>query len=352
MKLIDKETYDKIKLKRICIVTGTGDLSRPTKLDMLAEEDTFHTARELLHLMLNEEFKHVDLFTATENNLPALTYLEPDVFLNLAEGQRSEFSDHVFRTLFPLGIPITGSSDIANGKATNKHTTKKILEENGIPTPPGIMISNPSELSPLPKELIFPLIVKPVFEDGSTGIYQKSVVSGIEELKKIALEFIKKYDQPVLVEKYIDAREFSPTAIFVDGKIELLPIAELIYNPMKNRKWNIYCYKTKWLTNSEEYKETPSVAPPINLSTDDFEIIKSNCVKAISAFGIDDYVRFDIRFDETQHIPYFLDINTNPSLEIDPKYSLAISVASAGLNMAEFAALIIKSAIERCGKKI
>jgi D-alanine-D-alanine ligase len=352
MNWLVETSYEKIKNLKICIVTGTGEVSRPTKLDLLSEEDTFHTARKLLQLMLNEGFKHVDLFTATENNLPALKYLEPDVFLNLAEGQRSEFSDKVFRTLFPLGIPVTGSSDISNEKATNKETTKMILEENQIPTPPGIMVGNTNDLPKIAEKLNFPLIIKPVFEDGSTGIFQKSVVENEKELESVTLDYLKKYNQPVLIEKYISSREFSPTGIFVNGKFELLPIAEIIYNPVKNRKWNIYCYKTKWLYDSEEYKQTPSVAPPENLSNSDYEIIRTNCEKVAKIFEINDYIRFDIRFDEKTHTPYFLDINTNPSLEVDPKYSLAISVKAAGLNMAEFTALIIKSAMERYGKTI
>jgi len=352
MILLENVTYEKIKKLKICLVTGTGTLSRPSKIDLLAELDTIETAKKLLNLMKNEGFKNVTCFTATEDNLGDLNNFEPDIFVNLAEGQKSEFCNHVYRALSTTGVPVTGSNVEANEKATNKHATKLILGENNIPTPPGIIADNISSLSNLPKTLNFPLIIKPVFEDGSTGIYQKSVVENILELQKIAKEYIEKYKQPVIVENFIKSREFSPTVFERNGKIEILPIAELVYKPLKNRKWDIYCYKTKWLYDSEEYKSTPSVAPPENLSSDDEEIIKKYCVLAFKAFHISDYVRFDIRFDEKTSVPYFLDVNTNPSLEIDPKYSLAISVKAAGLDMAKFLALIIKSSMERYGKEM
>jgi D-alanine-D-alanine ligase len=352
MKFIDEETLDKIKNKRICLLTGTGKLSRASKLEMLAEEDTEKTSHEILETLLKNGYKHVDFFTVTEENLPSLKFLEPDVFFNLTEGERSEFCNLVFRTIYPLGIPITGTSDDAMEKTTNKHIAKMIMEENHIPTPPGMIADTVAKVSTLPENMTFPLIIKPVYEDGSTGIHQKSVVENQVDLEKITAEYLKEYNQPVLIEKYIESREFSPTIFTLNGKTEMLPLTEVIYDETNKRKWNISCYKSKWQKSTEVYKKTSCQTPPLNLPEEDYEIIRENCVKVFELFKIGDYARFDIRYDLKNHIPYFLDLNANPSLEDHPMYALSSSVHAANLTISEFIALIIKSAIERFGKKI
>jgi D-alanine-D-alanine ligase len=347
MNYLDKKTYEKIKNLHICLITGTGTVNRKDKADLVAEEDAFVTARELLALMLKEGFKYVDYFTATDDNLPALQFLKPDVFLNLAEGVKYEFCDRVFAHLEKTNIPVTGT---INAPTTDKIKTKITLEKNKISTPRAFFLEE-KILDVKKNNVRFPLIVKPALEDGSTGISDQSVVENENELQKCAASCFETYHEPVLVEEYIDGREFSVTFYQEKNEIKFLPVAELIFKPNAH-KWNIYTYKAKWFYQSADYARIPTLAPPKNLSPHDEEMLKNVCRKAFTAFKLYDFARIDFRFDEINHIPYVIDINANPSLEIDKNYSLSVSVDAAGLNMAQFTALIIKSAIERKGKKI
>jgi D-alanine--D-alanine ligase len=352
MKLLDQKVYHKIKKLNICLVTGTGKVDRKSKADLVAEEDAFTTSRELLKLMLEEGFKYTDYFTATEDNLSALKFLKPDVFLNLAEGTGLKFISRVIRVLEETGLPFTGSTEKVNSLSTDKNQAKIIFQKNKIPTPPSFLLTKNNLIDFNESGIGYPLILKPVLEDGSTGINQHSVVTGRDELLYQAKKSFDLYDQPILVEKYIASREFSVTLYEDNGKIKILPVSELVYKKTAQRKWNIYTYQAKWFYKSKEYFGTPSVAPPKNMSRDDLKKITDVSVAAFNLFQIRDYARVDLRYDTANQIPYVLEINTNPSLEIDGKYSLSTSVTAAKLTMAQFAALLIKSALLRFGKTI
>jgi D-alanine-D-alanine ligase-like ATP-grasp enzyme len=155
----------------------------------------------------------------------------------------------------------------------------------------------------------------------------------------------------VIVEEYIAGHEYSVTFYQENDDIKFLPVSELLFKP-NGHKWDVYTYRAKWFYQSEDYARIPALSPPKNLAPRDEKQLKDICRKIFAVFKIHDYARIDFRFDEMNHIAYVIDINTNPSLEIDKNYSLSASVHAAKITMAEFSALIIKSALARYGKKI
>lgn len=354
MKLIDEKTLKKIKSKKICIVTGTGEVIRKSKNDMLAENDTFETSKALHTRLKQKGFEHLEYFFATEDNLDLLSEIQADIFLNLAEGSREDFLNLVCKKLKKLQIPFSGSQEEANIVTTNKYACKNHLKFNSINSPPAIIL-NPYEIEKIEKiKIDFPSIVKPVFEDGSTGITQKSVVENMEKLIKQCKTMFKTYNEPVIVEKYIEGREFAATILKIDDETKVLPIAETVFDFKKtaSRKWKIYSYAAKWLHHSEEYLNTPVVTPPKNLSEKVIKEIESQATRTFEKFNLFDYARIDFRFDEKTEELFVIDINANPSLELNEDYSLYSSVLASGNDIDAFVGAILASAFRRFGQEI
>ena len=111
-----------------------------------------------------------------------LAELEADCAFNLCEslGGDARLESAVPLLLELLGIPFTGSPPEVLSFALRKDRVKQRLEAAGIPTPAGRVLSSPDE----PCDLPFPLIVKPVREDGSVGIWRTSVVDTAGELAR------------------------------------------------------------------------------------------------------------------------------------------------------------------------
>ncbi|MBI4811320.1 MAG: hypothetical protein HY800_07775 [Ignavibacteriales bacterium] len=152
---------------------------------------------------------------------------EPDVIFNLCEsvGNESIHEMHIAGLYELLGIPYTGADSLTLGIALNKVRVKEILIANGLPTPGYQLIRSPIKIS-LDERLRFPLIVKPSREDASVGIDTNSVVYSLNDLRKRVRYILEQFDQPALVEEYIDGRELN-VAILGNRKPSVLPISEI-----------------------------------------------------------------------------------------------------------------------------
>jgi cyanophycin synthetase len=105
--------------------------------------------------------------------------------------------------------------------AGNKHATKKLLGEMGVPVPKGYKIRDEEELESTLKSVGFPLVIKPL--DGNHG---KGATVGIRDLEhaKIAFEKAKEYSRWVIVEQMLEGADFR--ALVVNNR--LIAVAERI----------------------------------------------------------------------------------------------------------------------------
>src|SRR5690606_20071218 len=106
-----------------------------------------------------------------------------------------------------FGIPYTGNPPHVLYTCQRKVRTKVLLEDAGLPTPPYFVVEREPVPDPLELDLDYPLIVKPAREDASGGIEPASVVQSYDALVERCRYLFKEFEQPALVEEYIDGRE-------------------------------------------------------------------------------------------------------------------------------------------------
>ena len=247
-----------------------------------------------------------------------------------------EFEPHLPAMLEVLGLPYTGGDYLAIALTLKKDATKKILMQNNLPTPKFEIFEQASKKI----NLRYPLIVKPIREDASIGITDDSIVYDEENLRKRAQYIIDNYNQPALVEEFIDGREFNVAII---GDNEILPISEIQFNGLPKGKPHIINYDAKWKKGSIDYKETRR-ACPADLDRTLAKKLTEIALKAGSLFGCRDYFRVDLRVDKNNN-PYILEINQNPDLSEDD--GLASIAKAKGYSYKELLAKILKSAAAR-----
>ncbi len=63
----------------------------------------------------------------------------------------------------------------------------------------------------------------------SRGIHQDSLVFNMEDLREKTEEELKTYNPPIMLNEYIEGREFSIGIIGNDDNIKVLPIQEVDY---------------------------------------------------------------------------------------------------------------------------
>ena len=216
-----------------------------------------------------------------------------------------------------FGKRCTGNDTPSLLLAQNKIYAKAILRDADLPCPEGIVVypQQKADWQNLPAGRY---IFKPAFCDASEGITTESVLLLLTEQKK-ADALIEKlhcqFNQPVIVERFIPARELNVSVIERNGKIKVLPLAEIDFGAFSDSQIKIVDYDAKWQKDSFGYNNTPRKIPA-DLSKDVSSRVESLAAAAFKAVGCRDYARVDFRLDENLS-PYILEVNPNPDISED-----------------------------------
>ncbi len=218
------------------------------------------------------------------------------------------------------GIKYTGSGYLGSAIAMNKEVTKIMLRSSGIPVPEGIVLSK-GEYA----EVGFPCVVKPCSGGSSVGT---SMVGSKSEYAA-ALELAFKYEDHVLVERFIKGREL--TVGVMGGKA--MPVIEII------PKAGWYDYKNKYQAGlTEEICPAP-------ISAEDTERVQRLAERVHTALMIDVYCRADFLMDNDSGELYCLEANTLPGMT--PTSLIPQMGREQGLDFGEVCEKIIKLSMEK-----
>jgi D-alanine-D-alanine ligase len=269
--------------------------------------------------------------------------LKTDLIYNFCEMVEMNSQEEVFAAgLYELlRIPYTGSPPMTLGLCLDKAKTKTILSYYGIPTAKFEIFKE--KLDGYRKiNLNFPLIVKPLCEDASTGIDEKSVVYDIKELEERVGYILDFFKQPALVEEFIDGREIN-VAILGNNPPVVLPISEIDFSQLPSHLPKIVSYQAKWVPNTDYYEKTIPVCPaPLEPELE--SKVKEIALACYKIMGCRDYARVDMRIDKNGN-PYVLEVNPNPDLARNAGFMRSASVY--GLTPSETIVKIAELALER-----
>lgn len=254
----------------------------------------------------------------------SLTEKKPDLVFNLAESWsgRSALESSIAGLLNLLDLRYTGSSPSGLMLAGDKSISTKMLRANGILTPDSSTLFRGAIESA--DKMHFPLIVKPPQEDASLGITGKSVVKDLQELFAQLDHIHTEYSSPILVEEFIDGREFY-IGVLGNQQPVALPVVEMDFTGFPPEKPRIASWAAKWGDDGEgsgaEFAGTKSVFPAV-IDQDLVEKMNAVALDAFKALRLRDYARVDMRVRDDGAV-YVLEINPNCYLEREAEFARA-----------------------------
>jgi D-alanine-D-alanine ligase len=281
-----------------------------------------------------------DLFAVHE----AFARRRPDLVINLCESLAADARGEMLvpAVLDLLRVPYTGSPALSLALALHKNKAKEILRGRGVSTPDFCVVEHVEDLTQV--DLPFPLIVKPSREDASMGIDFDSVVYDRRGLGRAVSRVLRTFQQPALVEQFIDGREVY-VPLLGNSPRRALPLTEITFGGRtfgNDANPKVLSYSAKWNLGSDECLDSPS-APAI--LTPELEL---RCIEvaeqAFEALECRDYGRVDLRVDAAG-IPYVIDIN--PNCDLHPQAGFARAAEAAGISYAELALHLVDLAWER-----
>ena len=287
--------------------------------------------------------------------------LKPDICFNLCEGHFGDAREaQVPAILEMLRIPYTGSRVMTLALALDKPMTKRVLTYHDLPTPPFQVFERVNE--PLMPDLRFPLFVKPSREGTGMGVSSDSIVQDEGQLRSQLLRIFDRYDQPALVERFIEGREVtvgvvgnlvSPVARRIPEDsaarritrgLDFLPPLEVDMSRYPPEEAGIYTNRIK-----VELAHTFHVLCPAPLTDEQVEHLNWLTAAVFRVTGCLDVARVDYRLDAHDNDrPYILEINPLPGL--NPGYSdLCVEATAAGWTYEELINRILDEAAARYG---
>lgn len=314
--------------------------------DTYAEWDSLDTINAIKNSL--ELFHDVTMIEANENAFEKFKNTEIDIVFNVAEcAYGSSREAQIPAMLDMLQIPYTGSDPLTLTTCLDKARTKEVLSYYKIPNAKFLLVQEINDLSNF--DLSFPVIIKPVAEGSSKGIFNSSFINNFFDLETNLAELLQEYSQPFLIEEFLPGREFTVALIGNKNDLEVLPIIELNLHELPSELVPIYSYEAKWVVDTKDN--------PLNIFSCPADIdnyleneIKEVAKKTFNILRCKDWSRIDIRLDANNK-PNVIEVNPLPGILPDPDDNSCFPKAArtAGMNYEEMINRVLNTAAKRYG---
>ncbi len=252
--------------------------------------------------------------------------IEFDCIFNAIHGSPGE--NGIMQNYFTkLDIPITGCSSKQSKLTFDKIKCLEFLKNRGIKTADSIVIKKNTKfvMSKVEETIGFPCFVKASKSGSSFGVYkvynEKKFVDCLNSAFKI--------DDEVLVESYIEGREFSVGVITFKNKVEVLPITEIIASN------DFFDYEAKYEGKSDEIT-------PAKISDELMNKLSQISKNVYNQIGLRGVSRSE--FIVNDYGIYYLETNTVPGLTSES--ILPQQAKCAGISLVDLFSNAIKEVVK------
>lgn len=223
-----------------------------------------------------------------------------------------------------LGLPYTGSGVLGSALAMDKIRCKFLFSAHGLPTAPFAVAHKHEafDAAAMLASLSGRVMVKPANEGSSIGMSVATTAAELEQALALAFQ----YDDAVLVEQWIDGREF--TVSMLDG--QALPVIEM------RTPRQFYDYEAKYQSNSTEY------LCPAPITAEQTQALQTAAMQAFKAVGAKGWGRVDAMMDSAGHF-YLLEVNTVPGMT--EKSLVPMAAKAAGYSFEQLVAKILEQSL-------
>ena len=222
-----------------------------------------------------------------------------------------------------LGIPYSGCNVLTSAICMNKGLTKRLVKTVGIKTAPWITVKSIEEIDYAKiREMGYPVFIKPNNGGSSVSTFFIKDENSVENAVREGL----KYDNEVMIEKYIEGEEI--TSFVLNG--EVFPTILI-----KANKGEFFDYASK-------YDDGGANEEIVTLNDEMQEKVNNISKEIWSLLGCKGYARIDMIISNGE--PYLLEVNTLPGMttsSLIPK-----SAEAVGMSFTELLDRIIEYSLE------
>lgn len=263
-------------------------------------EVSLRSGKNVYAALLRLGYKNVELVDVDENVSSVLKDGKFDFAYNALHGKFGE-DGCIQGVLEILKIPYTGCGVMASSVCMNKDYTKRMLMAcKDVPLIKSVIVKSGDDVVSAVKDLKYPLMLKPVCEGSSIGMYKVNNENELVECFEKSLEC----KQDVMIEEYL-----------VGTNCTVGVLQDITENGVKTFATEILEFRTKteWYDYEAKYtKGLTEFVLPAEISKEMTQKVKEIAIKAFDACGCSGVSRVDFLICEG--VPYVLEINTSPGM--------------------------------------
>jgi D-alanine-D-alanine ligase len=248
----------------------------------------------------------------------AMDAYKPHIAFNLVEEFQGigSFDQHVVSYLELRRQPYTGCNPRGLTLARDKGLTKIILSHHGLAVPEFAVF--PARKKPRrPESLTFPLFVKSLTEEGSTGISGASIVHDDEKLME-RIEFIHRTTKSTAIaEQYIEGREIY-VGVMGNERLTVLEPWELSMSARSPNEPLIASDRAKW--DPEYQRQKGLKTGPAKFAKPLARHLANLSKQIYSLLGMSGYARLDYRVT-SEGKAFLIEANPNPQIARDEDFA-------------------------------
>lgn len=297
-----------------------------------------------MQVPLIKKCKDLNLYTIVvdfDKNAPGFAYSDKNLIISThdeeaiyKEAKKNKIDGILTTSDFPVRsvayvaekLGINGLSSNAAKISTNKYLLREELKNTQLSCPKYIKIENASELS---KVDFFPAIIKPVDSSASRGVKKVNTKEELEQEYKISKNFSN--SKKVIVEEYIEGKEFSVESVTLNGKTTVIAITDKKIIGKENGYFVEFSHiiQANINTSEKELIENTTIdlidAIKLDFSSSHTEIILSNNKAYVIEIGArlgGDYIGSDLVYQSTgvDMLQNIINIAISESIDIKKKH--------------------------------
>ena len=180
----------------------------------------------------------------------------------------------------------------------NKIAAKKVMEQNGVPTVPGLNeVSNLDKIKNFIKDVGFPIIIKAASGGGGKGMRVVTQYSNLDKSIKAAMIESKRSfnDDTVYIEKFLKNPKHIEIQILADNQNNVISLGERDCSIQRKHQKLIEESPSTVLTNEQRFK------------------IEELCKKAVKSIGYEGVGTLEFLYENNKF--YFMEMNTRLQVE-------------------------------------
>ena len=228
-------------------------------------------------------------------------------------------------------IAYVGADSYLQAICQDKDLSKLFARKYGINSPRGTLLYCEEDTQKI-KDFTFPIVIKPNFEGGSIGIFNRNLVDTYADSVNLVEELLPYYC-PLLAEEYIEGEEISYCIVGVSDKIDLFEAIRQYIDGKTYIKHAIMGAENKKLNDYEQLWDCVTDRIP-----NDY---KNYLINFYNHLGKTELIRIDGRLNENGF--YLLELSTDVGLS--PLSTMFQAFQSAGYSYEEMFEILLSNAI-------